>query len=147
MMNRKFLWIIAFVSSLMFNQMVFADSTICREGLNKMLQSINLDNDQKAKIKPILDQLKTNLKATSSQMNGLEDQITQQASSANMDQAKVNSLVDTKTKLIGDMMKARIAAKNQIFAILKPEQNAKLQDKIKKEDEKIASEFKNCDQD
>ena len=39
-----------------------------------------------------------------------------------MNQAKVNDQVDKQTKLIGDMIKAKITAKNQIFSILNPKQ-------------------------
>jgi periplasmic protein CpxP/Spy len=143
-MFKKFLLIITFVSSLIINQMVFAESSVCRESLNEMVQSINLDAAQKAKIKPILDQLKSTFKANESQMEALKSQITQQVNSANMDQGKVNSLVDEKTKLIGEVMKAKIMAKNQIFALLNPQQKGKLQEMIKKSDEKMTALFKKC---
>lgn len=143
-MSRKYLWIIAFTSCLAASQVTFADDSLCREGLGKMVQSLNLDDAQKAKVKPIIDQLKTNMKSYGSQMDGLEDQMTAQTNSANMDQNKVSSLVDQKTKLIGDMMKARMSATNQIYGVLNADQKSKLQDKIKKEDHKMASAFKNC---
>jgi protein CpxP len=146
-MFKKSLWIITFVSSLMINQMVFADSSVCGESLSQMVQSINLDATQKEKIKPILDQLKSTLKASGSQMDASVSQIRQQVNSTNMDQEKVNSLVDEKTKLIGDVMKAKIMAKSQIFSILNPQQKGKLQDMIKKSDEKMAAAFKKCHED
>jgi protein CpxP len=146
-MFKKFLWIIAFVSSLMITQMVFANSSVCRESLNKMVQSMNLDTSQKAKIMPILDQLKSTIKTNASQMDGLESQIEEQVNSTNMDQEKINSLVNQKTKLIGDMMKAKIMAKHQIFSILNAEQKGKFQDMMKKADEKMKAAFKNCHED
>ncbi|MBA2654141.1 MAG: Spy/CpxP family protein refolding chaperone [Gammaproteobacteria bacterium] len=146
-MSKKFLWMIVFVSSLIINPIVFADTSICREGLGKMVQSLNLDNTQKAKIMPILDQLKSNLKAAGAQMNGIEPQLSQEATSPNMSQDNVNSLVDKKAKLIGDMMKSKITAKNQIFSILNVQQKEKLQSMMKKSEEKMAEEYKNCDED
>ncbi|MGB6977470.1 MAG: Spy/CpxP family protein refolding chaperone [Gammaproteobacteria bacterium] len=143
-MFKKFLWIIAFVSSLMINQMVFADTSVCRESLNKMVQSLNLDATQKEKIRPILDQLKSTIKMNVSQMDGLESQVMEQVNSTSMDQEKVNSLVNQKTKMIGDMMKAKIMAKHQVFAILNPEQKGKLQDMMKRAEEKMKAAFKSC---
>lgn len=143
-MYKKFLWTIIFVSAFMLNQMVFADSSVCRESLSKMVQSVNLDDGQKAKVKSILDQLKSNLKASGSQMHDLDTQLTEQVNSSNMDQDKANGLVDQQTKLIGDMIKARIMATNQIFSILNPQQKEKLQAMIKKSEEKVAAEYKKC---
>lgn len=146
-MFKKFVWIIGFVAFFMLNQITFADSAICKESLHKMVQSLNLDASQKAKIKPILDQLKSDLKASGSQMKDLHAQIKEQTNSDNMDQAKVDGLVDNESKLIGDMIKAKIKAKNQIYAILNPQQKTKLQDMVKKAEDKIAAEFKNCTED
>lgn len=146
-MSKKFLLAIAFVFSFLFTQATFADSSICRESLSKMVQSLNLDANQKSKVNSILDQLKSNMKATGTQMDGLEDQITQQTYSANMDQNNANSVVDQKTKLIGDMMKARITATNQIYNILNPQQQAKFKSMMKTADDKMAAMYKNCDQD
>jgi periplasmic protein CpxP/Spy len=145
-MCKKLFWIIAF-TSLLFTQIAFADSSVCRETLSKMVQSLNLNETQKAKVKPVLEQLKTSMQGIKSQMSGLEDQITQQVNSDNMDQDKVNGIVDQKTKLIGDAMKARITAKRQIFSILNPQQKGKLQGMLKKADEKMAALFKSCEKD
>jgi protein CpxP len=144
---KKFLWIMAFVSSLALTQMAFADPSICKEKLSKMVQSLDLDDAQKAKIKPILAELKSSLQAAKAQMEGLRDKIAQQVNSAHMDQNIVNSLVDKKTKLIGDMIKAKIIAKNQIFAILNSVQKEKLQNMMRTAEEKIAAAYKKCGED
>jgi protein CpxP len=146
-MFKKFLWLATLVSSLMMSQMVLADSSMCRESLSQMVQSVNPDAAQKAKIDPILEQLKSTLKANGSQMEALEPQITEQVNAPNIDQEKFNKLVEHQTNLIGDVMKAKIMAKNQIFSILNPEQKGKLQDMIKKSNEKMVAMFKKCHQD
>lgn len=146
-MYKKFIWILALITSFTLTQMVFADTTVCRDKLSKMVQSLNLDESQKAKIKPILDQLKTDLQTSGSQMKDFHTQITQQVNSANMDQDKVNDLVDKKTKVIADMIKAKLKAQNQIYVILNPQQKEKLQNMIKTADDKIAAIYKNCEQD
>lgn len=109
-----------------------------------MVESLKLDDSQKSKIKPVLEQLKSTIQNDAAQMKGLHDQLNQQAESANMDQSTVDSLIDKKTKLIGDMMKAKIAAKNQIYAVLTPQQKTELQNKMKKMKEKMEEKFKSC---
>lgn len=42
------------------------------------------------------------------------------------------------------MMKAKIAAKNQILAILTPEQKTKLQSEMKKMQDKMEEQYKKC---
>jgi len=147
-MYKKILWTVALALSLVLSPTVFADSWGCGEGLKKMLDSIKLDDAEKTKIKPILDQLKSSIKGSSQQFKDLDKQIKQQTESTSMDQSTVNNLVDQKTKLIGDMIKAKITAKNQILAILTPEQKTKLVDMMNKLEEKITAKFKSChDQD
>lgn len=143
---KKLLALLVIFSAMLFTQTVLADSD-CREGLNKMIQSLNLDESQKAKINPILQQFKQDVHNSGSQMKSLADQINQQVDSATMDQVKVDSLIDQKAKLVGDVMKAKIKAQSQILGILTAEQKEKLRDMIKSEDKKMEEKYKSCDQD
>lgn len=146
-MNKKILWIVAFAFSLVLSQTAVADSWGCGEGMKKMVESLKLDDAQKAKIKPILEQLKSTMKDNWTQMSGLDTQIKQQVQSANMDQSTVDGLVDQKTKLIGNMIKAKIMAKNQIANILTADQKTQLQGMMNKLEDKIAAKFKSCHED
>ena len=130
--------------TLVLSPTVFANSFGCGEGMKHMLESLKLDDAQKTKIKPIMEQLKSTMKEDGSQMKDLEKQVNQQAESATMDQSAVNDLIDKKSKLIGDMMKAKVSAKNQIYSILNPQQKAQLQDRMKKVEEKIAAKYQSC---
>lgn len=143
-MYKKMLWIIAFAFSLIFSQAVVADSWGCGEGLKKMLANSNLDDAQKAKIKPIMDQLKSSMKDTWSQMGDLDNQIKQQVNSDKMDTSVLNGLVDQKTKLIGDAMKAKLVAQNQVMAVLTSQQKTDIQTKLQALEDKIAAKFKSC---
>ncbi|TAL61384.1 MAG: hypothetical protein EPN84_08045 [Legionella sp.] len=138
---------LAFVFTLVLSQAVFADSWGCGEGMKQMISSMKLDSAQKDKIKPILDQLKSSIRESGSQMKDLDLQINQQSVSADMDQSTVDSLVDKKAKLIGDMMKAKITAKNQIFAVLNAKQKIELQNMMQKLEEKMAKKYASCHQD
>ncbi|CAM2839002.1 envelope stress induced periplasmic protein [Legionella steigerwaltii] len=143
-MYKKIIQAAAFTFTLALSPVVLAHSGGCGEGLKKMVESLKLDDSQKSKIKPILEQLKSTMKNDVTQMRDISQQLNQQAESANMDQSTVDSLVDKKTKLIGDMIKAKITAKNQIYAVLNPQQKTELQNKWKKVEEKMAEKFKAC---
>ncbi|CDZ75776.1 periplasmic protein [Legionella massiliensis] len=145
-MYKKLMWMFALTFSFILSQSAFAGSH-CHGGFKSMIESLKLDDTQKEKVKPILEQLKTTMKASWTQMKGLETQISQQVTSATMDQNAVNALVDQKTKLIGDMIKAKIAAKNQIYNLLNDQQKATLQAKMKDFEEKMAAKFKDCHDD
>ncbi len=114
-MKKQLLAIAALASSLLLNQVASADSSFCKQSLSDMVKSIKLDDTEKSKIQPILDKLKTGLKSAGEQMNSLEPQIKQAVNSPNMDEGKLQGLVDQKTKLIGDVMKMRLMAENQIL--------------------------------
>lgn len=146
-MYKKLIGMAALAFSFALNQTAFADASMCGKGLKSMVESLNLSKDQKDKIKPILEQLKTSIKNDGKQMHDLETQINQQSSSANMDQGTVDGLIDQKTKLIGDVMKAKVAAKNQIAGILNDQQKQKLHAMMKDAEEKMMAKFKDCHDD
>ncbi|MGQ3891902.1 Spy/CpxP family protein refolding chaperone [Legionella sp. CNM-4043-24] len=147
-MYKKILWTIALVSSLLFSQNILANHWGCGEGMQKIMAGLNLDDAQKAKLKPIMDQLKSGMMTMGTQMDALDKQIDAQVNSDKMDANALNGLVDQKAKLIADAMKAKLMAKNQIMAILTPEQKATMQSKMQAMKDKIAAHFKSCqDQD
>jgi protein CpxP len=60
-----------------------------------------------------------------------------------MNESTVNSLIDRKTQLIGDMMKAKITERSKICAVLNPQQKTEWQNKMKQMNGKWISKFKN----
>lgn len=145
-MFKKLLGMLVCSFALIFSQITFADDWGCGEGLKSMLESLKLDDAKKAEVKKIMEQSRENLQAASSQMDSIDKQINEQVASDKMDQDRVNSLVDQKAKLIGDMMKAKLTAKNQILALVTPEQKKALLEKMAKLEDKIAAKFKKCHQ-
>lgn len=146
-MYKRFLWIVACAFSLVLSQSAFSDSWGCGEGLKTMLQSLKLDDAQKAKIKPIMDQQNATMKDLSTQMNALDTQINEQINAATVDQAALDDLLSKKATLIGSMIKAKIMTKVQIYGVLTPDQKATLQGMMKKLEDKVAAKFKSCHQD
>lgn len=146
-MYKKILGIALLATTFAMSPVGFAKSCICGEGFKKMIGDLKLDSAQKDKIQPILDQMGATMKADGTQMDEITKQLHEQVVSDKMDQATVDGLVDKKTKLIGDMMKAKLSAKSQIFAVLTPQQKTELQTKMDAQEEKIANEYKSCQQD
>ncbi len=144
-MFKKCLWIVALGFSLVLSQSIFANP--CKEGLKKMVESLDLDSAQKDKIKPIIEQLKASKKDNWTQMKDLDTQMHQLATAATLDQTAINALVDKKTALIGNMMKAKITATNQIYGVLTAKQKTELQSKMDKWEGKMAEKFKDCHSD
>lgn len=143
-MYKKMLGVALLASTFALSPAVFAKSCVCGEGFKQMISDLKLDSAQKDKIQPILDQMGATMKANGTQMDDIAKQLHDQVVSDKMDQATVDGLVDKKTKLIGDMMKAKLSAKSQIFAVLTPQQKNELQTKMDAQEEKIANEFKSC---
>lgn len=144
-MFKKFLWITAVTCSLVMSGSSFANH--CRDSMEKMVGSLQLDKDQKEKIKPVLAQLKATLHDKAAQMKDLGNQIKAQEKSDTMDQSVVNGLVDKKAALIGDLMKAKVQAKHQIMGMLNPQQKQMIQNKMEKMEKRIAARYKSCHDD
>lgn len=147
-MYNKLLWTVVFICSLIMSQSMHASSIRCGVGIKKMVDSLKLDETQKAKIDPILEKLQANMQNIGEEMNQVDTDLQQAIDSDTMDPDKVNGLVDKKSKLIGEMIKAKIMVQSQIVYILNPQQKKELQAMMKKMKDKIAAEFKSCpDQD
>lgn len=136
--------IFAVVCSFASCNVVFAHGPDCGEGLKNMLSSIKMDDSQREKVRPVLENLKSNLQQNALQMKDIEKQIWAQISGSSMDQTAINDLVDKKAKLIGDMMKSKIMAKGQIYALLTSEQKKMFQDKMQKVHESMEAQYKSC---
>lgn len=146
MNHKKYLLAAVFAVSLVAGQTAMANSHECGEGLSRMVDSLRIDDAQKAKIKPVLEQLKTSIKEQGSQMKDLRTQITQQVQSDTMDQATLDGLIDKKSKILGDMMKAKSNAFHQVFTMLTAEQKTKFQSMFKNMEEKMADQYKSCNE-
>ena len=145
-MYKKFVWIGAVSFSLLLGtQTAFAHSDWCDDRMDKMAETLKLDAAQKEKMKPVWEQLKSSMKEKGTQMKELHTQINTQMDSDKVDQSAVDGLIDKKAALLGDMMKAKAAARQQLFTVLNPKQKAAFKDKLKKMHEKISAKFAECD--
>lgn len=143
-MFKKILWIVAMVSCLAFNQNALADSMCRHEGFKDMISAMKLDEAQKAKIQPIMEQMKSTMKDLRPQLVNVDKQIKDMFRSDTIDTSSMTSLVDQKSKLIGEMMKAKFTAQSQIMAVLTTEQKSTIRAKIQAMEDKIAAKYKEC---
>lgn len=143
MMNKNILCTVVLAGSLVIAQPALADSW-CKDGLTKMVHSLKMDDAQKAKITPILEELKSSMKENETKMMALDTQMKEQTGTATVDQSKIDDLIDEKAAVIGSMMKAKMKAQNQIAEVLTAPQKTDFQNMVKKSEEKMAAKFKNC---
>lgn len=147
-MKKSLLWIGAVSFSLALGQSAFAHNMRCGDGMmKKMIEHFKLDDAQKAKVKPVLEQMKATIQSNWDQMRDLRMQLNQQVMSDNMDQAAVDSIIDKKTKLMGDMTRTRMSVKHQIYTMLNPQQKAAYQAIVKKWQAKMENKTESCNAD
>lgn len=151
-MNTKILTIVALTFSLFGVQPIFADTATqttqscncCVGGMGQIVKSLNLSADQQARMKAIKDQLKSDTKSTWDQLSDVRGQIHALIQSDQVDEAKLDSLIDKKVELLGKGIKAKIKAKNQMYHVLTAEQKTQFQSLLKQQIEKRKQLYKNC---
>ncbi|WP_078767346.1 Spy/CpxP family protein refolding chaperone [Legionella maceachernii] len=143
MMNKPILRIIIVAFSLIAGQ-VFAESQNqqqkpqdqqqtnkscgCKEAkFKQMINSLHLSSDQQAKINAIKEQAKTTMQANHQQIKALRSQLNQLVESDNMDESKLDSLINQKKELMASMIKTKMMAKHQMYAVLNTQQKAQFQ--------------------
>ncbi|ASQ46088.1 Spy/CpxP family protein refolding chaperone [Legionella clemsonensis] len=104
--------------------------------MQEMMDSLNLDASQQAKIKAIKDQLKQSQQSNWEQMKSIRSQIHDLIAADTLDNSKLNSLISQKKELLGEMMKAKISAKQQIYSVLNADQKSQFKQLMKQWEEK-----------
>lgn len=114
------------------------------ENMKEIIQSLKLDESQKAKIQALKDQMKENMQGDWQQMESISDQLHTLAQSTKIDEAQLNQLVDQKVAFIAKKIKAKIMAKNAIYNMLNDQQKTEFQALMRKWQEKRAMIYKGC---
>ena len=117
-------------------------SCICGMHMEKVVQTLHLSQDQKDKIKDVIDKNKEAIKSDVQQMRHLRSQIRDLIISDDFTEDKVNSLIDKKKELVGTITKTKIMAKHQIFTLLDTRQKAQYKELMQKQDETYAEKHK-----
>ncbi len=100
----------------------------CKEDggrLDKMVVVLGLSDSQRQEIEAVMTTQQENIAPLLEKIAAGRQQLWEAGRSSELDEAKVTALADEQAKLMSEMMVSRIREKNQIFAILTPEQQAK----------------------
>ena len=89
------------------------------------LRSLDLTDEQKAKVKEIMDANKTTFEPTMQSMKENRAKLHDLSKAGTFDQAQVESLANEQGDLVAKMIVQKESVKAQIFAILTDEQKAK----------------------
>ncbi|STX29268.1 16 kD immunogenic protein [Legionella beliardensis] len=113
----------------------------CKRGLMKMLEPLQLTDAQKDQIKAIRDKAKASLQSNKDQLRSIRTQMHSLITTSSMDNAKLDSLISQKTTILGNMMRVKATAKNQIYNVLNPQQQQQFQQMLQ---EKAQGKSHNC---
>lgn len=90
----------------------------------KLLNQLNLTQEQKTKIKTIKMQAQKTIKENYRQLKAIKEQINALIANEKLDEAKLDSLINQRNKIAGAMLKNRVMMKNQIYNQLTNEQKS-----------------------
>ncbi|MCE0723846.1 MULTISPECIES: Spy/CpxP family protein refolding chaperone [Legionella] len=129
-MNKKFILLSTIVLALIFGQPSFAcigDSKQCNSHhqFDRLAKELNLNADQKAKLKAYREKARASLKEDYAQLRLLRSQINSLVKNEKIDEAKLDALIEKVNKIRGSMLKTRIMIQHQMFTLLNNQQKAK----------------------
>jgi periplasmic protein CpxP/Spy len=90
--------------------------------MNKMMESLNLTDDQKTKLDAIKQETKSQMKSLHEQMRSLRTEMKTLVHSDKMDEKKMNALINKKKELVAEKTKIKLQSKNKMYNLLNPQQ-------------------------
>ncbi|AWN74378.1 Spy/CpxP family protein refolding chaperone [Legionella anisa] len=129
-MSKKLLWFSTIALVLIFGQPSFAcigGSKNCdsHHRFDRLAQELNLNADQKAKLKAYREKARASLKENYAQLRLLRNQINSLIKAEKLDEAKLDVLVEKVNKIRGSILKTRIIIQHQMLTLLNDKQKAK----------------------
>ena len=94
-------------------------------GMGMALRGLDLTDDQKAKVKAIMETSKTNVEPLMQQMRDNHKSLEALTANGAFDQAKVEAAANEQAGIMAKLIVEREKAKSQVFAILTDDQKAK----------------------
>ncbi len=153
-MNKKIIYLAVFTLALILGQTSFASSSSnqqtttssgtnntntnadnttnsgtnnCAARLQKMIQTLNLNDTQQTKVKAIIAQAKADKAQYLQQMQTLHGQLKQLIIADTMDESQLDNLLNQKKELFAAILKIKIMAKYQIYQLLDAQQRIQFQ--------------------
>ncbi len=137
-MIKKFIWLSACALALTIGQPSFAcpaeknPAKHCHCNASKNpVNKLSLTDEQKAKIKVLKTQARANLKANYKQLKELRQQMNTLAQAEKIDEAKLDNLINQRSKIKNAMLKNRILTQQQIYTLLTDKQKLQYQELMK----------------
>ena len=129
-MNKKIIWLSALALSMTISQGALACdckmSMSPNQHIEKMTAKLDLTADQKAKIEAITTKAREEMKPKIEEMHASRMQLNELANEKDMDQSKVDKLLDQNKEILGSIMKMRVMVRHDIDMVLTDKQKAKL---------------------
>lgn len=95
------------------------------DGAGLMLRGLDLTDDQKAKVKEIMDANRTNIKPVFDSLKDNHKKLADLTANGAFDEAQVQALAAEQGSLMAKLVVEKERVKSQVFAILTDEQKAK----------------------
>ena len=140
-MNKKLFWLLAFTFSVALCQPIYADQYKGESAqhascpCNKMwIKKLDLNDEQQAKIKAIRAQARAVHVMKKDELMTINNQIQELIKLNELDESKLDILINQKKEIMGTLMKSRAMTKHQMYNVLTPAQKAKYEDLIKQEE-------------
>ncbi len=130
-MNKKFIWLVTLLLTLILGQSSYADCDKNQKHCNKFNQlttELNLTAEQQEKVKEFKKQSKNSMKESYKQLKDLHNQIDALVTADKIDETKLDGLINQINQIRGAMLKNRIMIQHQVYTILTPEQKTKFQE-------------------
>ena len=129
-MNKKIIWLSALALSMSLSQATFACDcempSSPKDRLERMTHKLDLTADQKMKIKAIGDKAREEMKPKYDEMRSNRMQLNELAAAKEIDQAKVDKLIDQNKEIFGTIMKMRVIVRHDVDMLLTDKQKEKL---------------------
>ena len=97
-----------------------------KDRLERMTHKLYLTADQKMKIKAIGDKAREEMKPKYDEMRSNRMQLNELAAAKEIDQAKVDKLIDQNKEIFGTIMKMRVIVRHDVDMLLTDKQKEKL---------------------
>lgn len=142
-MIKKFIWLLACALALMIGQTSYAcpaennpaKHCHCNE-IKSSMNQLNLTSEQKVKIKAIKAQTRASSKVNREQLKNLRQQINILAKAEKIDEAKLDNLINQRSKIKSAQLKNHILMRHQIYTLLTDKQKQQYQEMMKQREQK-----------
>lgn len=149
-MNRKVLGLVTLVVSIALCQITFADNHSTKSSMqascpckNKFFKKLDLTPEQQTQIKAIKEQANVQRAVKQKEIVAIDNQIQELTRAEQLDEAKLDMLLNQKKEIMASLIKNKIIVKHQVYNILTAQQKDKYNEMIKEWEKKRLQKLNN----